>query len=235
MRLLDRPRVDWARFGLVTIGVGIGVWQDSNLLAIGLAVVGYLLSAFVAHPCDAFGFWRRWRAYRKYLAALRAGYGELVDLGETVDQTRLALAGAITPFRMFLSSTFIDLETERDRLAKDVFPRLARECERRGAVWAPIDLRWGITELQRNAGEVTQICLRSVERSRPNTIGVVGTRYGTQIPFSESDLASLPSHLTRDRELSLTHWSSATRPIRTPCSVHLRHGCTAHRDRRRTG
>ena len=181
-RFLDRPRTDWVRYATVTTGLTIGVWQGNYLLGGVIALVGYLASAFVAHPRDAIGYWRRWPAYRRYLAAVRSGYGEQVDLGDFPEQARLALAGALAPFRLFVSSTFLDLEAERDRLAKDVFPRLARECERRGAVWAPIDLRWGITEIQKNAGEVARNCLDSVDRSRPNAIGVVGSRYGTRIP-----------------------------------------------------
>lgn len=201
----DRPRTDLARYLLVTVGLSIGVYRDDYVLAVALAVAGYVSSAFVAHPRAAVGYWRRWPAYRRYLADVRRAYGNEVDLGTSDERRQAALAGAIRPFRVFVSSTFVDLADERDRLAKDVFPGVARECERRGVVWAPVDLRWGITEIKKNAGEVTRLCLQSVERSRPNTVGIIGSRYGTRVSFNDGDLASLPDHVTQQEGLSLTH------------------------------
>jgi hypothetical protein len=49
-------------------------------------------------------------------------------------------------FRIFVSSTFRDMASERDLLALHVFPGLRRYCEARGAALCEIDLRWGITK-----------------------------------------------------------------------------------------
>jgi nephrocystin-3 len=51
---------------------------------------------------------------------------------------------ATQEFRLFVSSTFRDLQAERDELIKKVFPRIRKECHRRGVEFTEIDLRWGI-------------------------------------------------------------------------------------------
>ena len=48
--------------------------------------------------------------------------------------------------RVFISSTFRDMNAERDELAKHIFPQLRKLCEQRGVAWADVDLRWGITQ-----------------------------------------------------------------------------------------
>ena len=59
--------------------------------------------------------------------------------------------------RVFVSSTFRDMQTERDELVLKIFPQLRRLCEERGVTWGEIDLRWGITEEQSERGEVLPI------------------------------------------------------------------------------
>ena len=48
--------------------------------------------------------------------------------------------------RVFVSSTFRDMQAEREELVKRVFPQLRKLCEARGVVWGEVDLRWGITD-----------------------------------------------------------------------------------------
>ncbi len=49
--------------------------------------------------------------------------------------------------RVFLSSTFADMQGERDYLVKKIFPAIKRECLRRNVEFTVLDLRWGITGL----------------------------------------------------------------------------------------
>lgn len=193
------------RYTLVGGAIALGVWRFNRPITLCLAVCAYLCAPYLAYPGDARRYLRRRRTQQRYASSLDPEYGSVLETGRSADQIRLAISGEIKPFRVFFSSTFRDLAKERDLLAKEVFPQLAVECERRGAVWSPIDLRWGITELQQNAGEVIAICLGSVERSRPNTIGVVGSRYGTQLPFTTADRESLPPWITQSEGMSLTH------------------------------
>lgn len=80
--------------------------------------------------------------------------------------------------RIFLSSTFADLQSERDYLIKKVFPRLQIEAEKRNVSITPLDLRWGVTEEESKNGKVLQVCLQEIENSHPFFIGIVGNRYG---------------------------------------------------------
>ncbi len=52
--------------------------------------------------------------------------------------------------RVFISSTFRDMNSEREELIKRVFPLLRKKCENRGVIWGDVDLRWGITEEQKS-------------------------------------------------------------------------------------
>ena len=43
--------------------------------------------------------------------------------------------------RVFVSSTFRDMQAEREELVKRVFPKLRRICEARAVTWTEVDLR----------------------------------------------------------------------------------------------
>jgi preprotein translocase subunit SecA/nephrocystin-3 len=59
---------------------------------------------------------------------------------------------------VLVSSTFHDMQAERDELVLRIFPQLRRLCEERGVTWGEIDLRWGITKEQLHWGEVLLLC-----------------------------------------------------------------------------
>lgn len=48
--------------------------------------------------------------------------------------------------RIFISSTFQDMQSERDMLVNKVFPRLRQIAYERNVTLTEVDLRWGITE-----------------------------------------------------------------------------------------
>ena len=79
---------------------------------------------------------------------------------------------------VFVSSTFKDMQAERDELVKRIFPQLRKLCEERGVTWGEVDLRWGITDEQKAEGKVLPICLAEIEHCRPYFIGILGERYG---------------------------------------------------------
>ena len=58
--------------------------------------------------------------------------------------------------RIFISSTFRDLQAERELLIKKVFPRLRQMGFNRGVDVYPIDLRWGITEDEAKTGKILE-------------------------------------------------------------------------------
>src|SRR4051794_27822332 len=80
--------------------------------------------------------------------------------------------------KVFVSSTFRDMQAEREELIKRVFPQVRRMCEERGVGWSEVDLRWGVTDEQKAEGDVLPICLAEIDRSRPYFIGLLGQRYG---------------------------------------------------------
>jgi hypothetical protein len=98
-------------------------------------------------------------------------------------------------FRVSVSSTFTDLEDERNALHEQVFPRLRTLVESHGCRFQAIDLRWGISEEASRDQQTMKICLGEIERCqqtspRPNFIALLGDRYGfqplpSQIPDDE--------------------------------------------------
>lgn len=80
--------------------------------------------------------------------------------------------------RVFISSTFRDMQEERDYLIKKIFPQVRNHCTQKGISFTEVDLRWGITEEESQNGKVAEICLHEIERTRPFFIGLLGDRYG---------------------------------------------------------
>ena len=98
-------------------------------------------------------------------------------------------------FRVFVSSTFKDLEAERNVLHSEVFPRLHEFCMARGARFQAVDLRWGVSQEANVDQQAMNICLAEIARCRevtrrPNFIALLGNRHGwlalpSQIPAAE--------------------------------------------------
>ncbi len=76
--------------------------------------------------------------------------------------------------RVFISSTFRDMHSERDWLVKRVFPALRERLEPHRVHLVDIDLRWGITEEQANNDEVIDLCLKQIDECRPFFLGLLG-------------------------------------------------------------
>src|SRR5207237_8405123 len=91
---------------------------------------------------------------------------------------------ASNELRLFLSSTFVDFFSERDYLAKKVFPRLRSQCRERGIEFTEIDLRWGLTDEDAEQGRILGTCFEEIDKSRPFFGGMVGDRYGW-VPTAE--------------------------------------------------
>ena len=81
--------------------------------------------------------------------------------------------------RVFLSSTFADMDKERSYFNEVIVPKLNRICAERGVSFFSVDLRWGITEEDQVDGKVLPICLSEIDKCRPYFIGIVGNRYGS--------------------------------------------------------
>lgn len=86
--------------------------------------------------------------------------------------------------RIFLSSTFSDMQAERSALVK-TFEKLKHEANLRNVSLSVIDLRWGVTEEEAHSGKVISVCLNEIEHSHPFFIGLLGSRYGTSLDSAE--------------------------------------------------
>ena len=94
--------------------------------------------------------------------------------------------------RLFISSTFVDMDAERNALTR-IFPQIDELCKRHGVEFVPLELRWGITEEEAKEGRVIETCLREIDNSRPFFIGIIGNRYGW-VP-EEKDLGNFAEDL----------------------------------------
>lgn len=82
-----------------------------------------------------------------------------------------------------------------------VFPHLDELCRKKGTYFAPVDLRWGISEHQAKSGQVIRLCLDYIRHSAPFFIGLLGERYGQHRPPSAPPLPDSLDKLSED-----AHW-----------------------------
>lgn len=106
--------------------------------------------------------------------------------------------------RVFVSSTFRDMQAERDELVLRVFPELRKRCRERGVIWGEVDLRWGVTDEQSAEGKVLPLCLAEIRRCRPYFIGLLGERYGWVPDDIPDELIEQEPWLAEHRERSIT-------------------------------
>ncbi len=80
--------------------------------------------------------------------------------------------------RVFVSSTFLDMQEERRILVNQVFEPLRSKYRARGVELFAVDLRWGITREMQERGALLPTLLSEIDRCRPYFIGLLGDRYG---------------------------------------------------------
>ena len=76
--------------------------------------------------------------------------------------------------RVFVSSTFRDMQAERDHLVRFVFPRLREQLFPCRLYLVDVDLRWGVTSDQ----DVSEVCREIIDECRPYFLCILGGRYG---------------------------------------------------------
>ena len=84
---------------------------------------------------------------------------------------------------VFISSTFADMQAERDHLRAHLFPEFEERLRKRRHNLEWVDLRLGVATASLADGEsrelqVLKVCLAEVRRSRPFLIVLLGDRYG---------------------------------------------------------
>ena len=82
----------------------------------------------------------------------------------------------------FISSTFKDMQAERDILHERIFPRLRALLKSCGEEVQEVDLRWGVDTVnmteEESGYEVLRICIDAIDRCKPYLVVLLGERYG---------------------------------------------------------
>lgn len=89
--------------------------------------------------------------------------------------------------RVFISSTFKDMQAERDHLVRFVFPRVREKLLARRLRLVDVDLRWGVTADQ----DAFDLCMKEIDLCRPRFLCMLGGRYGWVPPPQTVDVAFL--------------------------------------------
>jgi hypothetical protein len=90
--------------------------------------------------------------------------------------------------RVFVSSTFRDMQEERNYLLKHVFPELKKRCRERAVEFVEVDLRWVSEEasLDQQTIKIFLPKLRHCQEviPRPSFVVLLGDRYGCRhLPY----------------------------------------------------
>ena len=117
-------------------------------------------------------------------------------------------------FRVFVSSTFTDMQKERSILQRDAFPRLEKYCEENGARFQAVDLRWGVNEESQLNQKTLQICFNEIARCqkispKPNFVILLGEKYGWQpIPeiIPEEEMTAIFKLTSEDDKTLISKW-----------------------------
>jgi len=76
--------------------------------------------------------------------------------------------------RVFISSTFRDMQAERDHLVRHVFPQMREELLKNQIHLVDVDLRWGVTGEE----SAQDVCRDVLDECRPFFLCMLGGRYG---------------------------------------------------------
>ena len=97
----------------------------------------------------------------------------------------------------FVSSTFNDMQSERDLIREKIAPELSVIAAKYGYNIDFIDLRWGINTKDMSETEanrkILQTCFDEIQKSRPFFVALLGERYGW-IPDSEDVMSAYQSN-----------------------------------------
>jgi hypothetical protein len=138
-----------------------------------------------------------------------------------------SMAQATRMFRIFISSTFSDLQAERNALQERVWPRLRDLCQRHGARFQAVDLRWGVSEDASLDQQAMAICLDEIARcqrvsKQPDFLVLLGDRYGSRLlpqHISQTEFDELARHLSPEDRDALTPWYRLDQNAQPPAMV----------------
>ena len=124
--------------------------------------------------------------------------------------------------RIFVSSTFIDMNNERDAIGQIVAPAVNELAKDYGESIGFCDLRWGIDtsnlESEEGSRKVLSVCLDEIDNCAPYMIVLLGQRYGW-IPSQElihQTLDTKPGFTLDELEKSVTALEIEYGALRNP-------------------
>lgn len=83
---------------------------------------------------------------------------------------------------IFVSSTFRDMQAERDEIQKNITPQLRALARAYGEDIRFCDLRWGVNtaelDSEEGAKKVLSVCLDEIDKCKPYILVLLGERYG---------------------------------------------------------
>ena len=133
---------------------------------------------------------------------------------------------------IFISSTFRDMQSERDILRDIALPKINMFAAEYGAQVELVDLRWGVdtadvSEEEQNH-KVLRTCLDEIQRSRPFFIGILGDRYGWVPPEQDmNDAVEAVEYNATTLRQSVTALEIEFGALRAPeppvCLFYFRH------------
>ncbi|MFN0179564.1 MAG: DUF4062 domain-containing protein [Gemmatimonadales bacterium] len=94
--------------------------------------------------------------------------------------------------RAFVSSTFLDMDAERDMLVTAVFPELHERLDLLGIDFFDVDLRWGVPTEGLDGEQINswEYCRRQLDDVDPFFICMLGERYGSPSPPPAAEATS---------------------------------------------
>lgn len=114
---------------------------------------------------------------------------------------------------IFVSSTFVDMQSERDLLRERILPELEEHVKKYGVNINFIDLRWGIdtsdVSEEASTNKIVKTCVDEIIGSKPYFISLIGERYGwiPEPKYIENALYSLGLNDARGFEdISITEF-----------------------------
>lgn len=85
--------------------------------------------------------------------------------------------------KIFVSSTFSDMQSEQDMIRKKVLPRLRHFSRKMGQDVSIVDLRWGISgedmDSDKVMSKILSVCAEEIDSCQPYFVLLLGDRYGT--------------------------------------------------------
>ena len=91
--------------------------------------------------------------------------------------------------KLFVSSTFSDMQAERDIIRNIVIPKIQEHVRKIGQEISLVDFRWGITsdtdDETESMSKILSVCVNEIANCKPFFILLIGNKYGT-IPSPEA-------------------------------------------------